>query len=53
MEELAKRIVSSMNLDEITNKIDSEIEKVDADKKDELYSCIIEELTLKLNKTVK
>lgn len=53
MQELAKKIVLNMNLDKIVNKINSEIHKVDDYKKDELYSCIIEGLTLKLNKDCK
>lgn len=53
MEELAKKIVEKMNLKEIINTINSEIVKVDNDKKDELFSCITEELLLELNKSVK
>ncbi len=52
MEELAKQIVNKMNLDEIINLIDSEIKKVDSDKKDELYSNIIEKMENRHNEKV-
>ena len=52
MEELAKQIVNKMNLDEIVNTMNSEIEKVDCEKKDELYLHIVEEIQTQLNKKV-